>query len=138
MTGSFTPEVLAGINTVGTSTDGPPTNNANSPAAGAGPGPGPGAGGGAGAGAAIGAPAADSGPYATPYNQQIGPTRYAPMPPRPGTKITAKSASMLFPTSFASLATGYLGKPNVENTITRTPGTGVSSRENTVCVLTML
>jgi len=121
MSGTFPPTILAGISSIGTSTDGPAASNSNSNEN-------------AGAGGAAGTAVGDSsGPYATPYNQQTGPTKYAPMAKRPGTKITAVSARMQNPTSFATLASAYMAAPKVQTTLTQSVTGSVVSRENAVC-----
>jgi hypothetical protein len=72
-------------------------------------------------------------PYMVPYAMQTGPTRYAPMQPVAGTKITAKSASRAYPTSSAVVATTLL-PPAVDwqTTLTQSQTFSVSSRGNTV------
>jgi hypothetical protein len=77
------------------------------------------------------APAAD-GPYSVPYTMQTGSTRYAPMQPQPGTKITKDKASMQFPTSSYDVAVTYLGPPKVYTTFTQSQTFKVQSIENTV------
>jgi len=108
MTGTFTPGVLAGIAAIGTSTNGPPTSDG------------------------IGKGAALTGPWDTPFSLQVGPTRYAPMQPRPGTKITATEMKMLYPTSSARLATTFISKGNAVTTKTQKQTFSTGSRENAV------
>jgi len=74
----------------------------------------------------------DSGLYGVPYQQQQGLTRYAPMQPQPGTKITATSAAPLFPTSSAVLATTWLPAPTILTTLTQVQTFSISSMQNTV------
>ncbi|KAK6341342.1 hypothetical protein TWF696_008420 [Orbilia brochopaga] len=45
------------------------------------------------------------GQFDIPYNQQTGPIKYAPMQPRPGSKITAKNMKRLNPTSAYTIFT---------------------------------
>lgn len=56
--------------------------------------------------------------YAIPFPSQSGQIFYAPMVKRPGTKITAKNASPLFPTSSVKIATGALPRPVQTTTFT--------------------
>lgn len=70
--------------------------------------------------------------YTVPYNLQTGLIKYAPMQPVPGTKITAKSATPLFPTSSYSIASTYMALPSITLTMTLTQTFSVSSAENTV------
>lgn len=58
--------------------------------------------------AAGGAGAVDQGAWGTPYDEQVGPTRYAPMQPVPPTKITATNTEPLWPTSSVPIATTFL------------------------------
>jgi len=83
--------------------------------------------------APIAVPAAGGagGAFAVPYAQQTGPIRYAPMQPRPGTMITAKSYSMQFPTSAYSVYTTFAGLPNAQTTQTASPTYAVTSLVNT-------
>ncbi|KAL1958096.1 hypothetical protein VTO42DRAFT_5136 [Malbranchea cinnamomea] len=66
-----------------------------------------------------------------PYADQTGPTRYAPMPKQPGTKITLKSAEPLFPTSSYEIATTFLPTPTVETTVSQPAQLTATSMENT-------
>lgn len=112
MTGTFPPGVEAGIKDI-SGTDGPESqNNVNENAA-------------AGAAGAAGA-------ATVPYAMQTGPTKYAPMQKQPGTKITAKTPSMLYPTSSVEIAKTHLPTPKQQTTITASGTFSVSSRENTV------
>ena len=113
MVGTFPADVVTGISGI-TGTAGPATvnnvnNNANS-AAGA------------------------SGEFTVPYQSQTGLTKYAPMQPVPPTKITAKTATPLHPTSAFSIASTYLPNPSVLTTLTASQTFSVSSMENTVCL----
>ena len=92
-----------------------------------------GAGAGAGGGAG-GAPGAD-GPFGVSYQfQTTGLTKYAPMQPKPGTKITATHTAPLFAPSPFTVATTFLPVPSLVTTITQAVTYSVSSRENTVCI----
>lgn len=114
MTGNFPANVIAGIGTV-SGTAGPATENnvvQNQPAAGGG--------------------AEQGGKYAVPYTLQTGLTKYAPMQPQPPTKITAQSATPLWPTSAVVIATTWLPRPSQVTTSTQVPTYSVSSMENSV------
>jgi hypothetical protein len=116
MTGVFTQDIktaLAGVSGTG----GPSAVNAlakNAPVA-----------------QAAGAAAAD-GVYGTPYTLQIGPTRYAPMQPVPGIKITATDTAPLYPTSSVVFASTFLPMPDVSTTITQAQTFSVASHPNQV------
>ena len=77
--------------------------------------------------------AADEGVYGTPYNEQTGLTRYAPMQPVPPTAITATNTSPLWPTSSVVLVSTFLPIPSIVTTITQANTFSVSSHANTVC-----
>ncbi len=112
MTGTFPPNVEAGIKAV-VGTGGPPAqNNVNKD-------PGAGAGGAAG--------------FSVPYSLQTGLTKYAPMQGKPGTKITAGKASAMYPTSSVVIANTFLPIPSQVTTVTMS-GTyaPAESIENTV------
>ena len=110
MTGTFPPNVKAGIQGV-TGTSGPAAqNNVNNNAAGAD------------VGDATG----------VPYTMQTGLTKYAPMQRIPPTKITAKAASAQFPTSQVVIAKTFLPTPKQVTTLTASGTFSVSSMENTV------
>jgi len=66
------------------------------------------------------------------YTMQTGPTRYAPMQPVPGTKITAKTVSPQYPTSSVPIATSRLAIPSIQTTVTQKQTHTVSSIENPV------
>lgn len=111
MTGVFSKAALDGLKTV-EGTDGPPTENQI-----------------AGQDDANEKAVAD-GLYEVAYTLQTGPTRYAPMQQQPPTKITAKVATPLFPTSSARIATTWLPPPVAVTTVTESPTYSVTSREN--------
>lgn len=117
MTGVFPANVKAGIAALGSSTSGPATQNNIAAAHPQNPVP--------------GAPA-QAGPYSVPYTLQTGLTRYAPMQPQPGTKITKDKASMQWPTSGYDKAMTFLGPPKVFTTFTESQTFSVGSIENTV------
>jgi hypothetical protein len=79
-----------------------------------------------------GAAAPAGGDFAVPYNEQTGPTRYAPMMSRPPTAITKKDTKPLFPTSSVSIATTFLPVADVATTLTQSNTYSVSQVENTV------
>ena len=112
MTGTFPPNVQAGIKDI-TGTSGPATENNvvdNADAA-------------AGAG---------GGNFGQAYSLQTGLTKYAPMQKKPGTKITAKTPSMQYPTSSFKLATTILPTPKQVTTVTQSAPHSASSIENPV------
>lgn len=116
MSGSFPPTVDSGISAVGSDTGGPSTTSQEP----------------------IGDPDAvvsAVGAYAIPYNQQQGLTRYAPMPPQPGTRITAQHASPLNTPSSVAVAVKYLGTPRIVTTVTQSRPVTVTSIENPVCIM---
>ncbi|KAJ9625381.1 Cell wall synthesis protein kre9 precursor [Knufia peltigerae] len=121
MTGTFPAAVTTGLKSV-TGTKGPATQNniqsAQNPAAGA--------------GGADAAPANGNSVYSVPYTLQTGTIRYAPMPPRAPTKITAKAASPQWPTSAYTVYKSNVGTPNAVTTHTEVLTFSVSSREATV------
>lgn len=113
MTQKFPANVLAGIKKAGTAS--PITEN-NIVDAGAGPN-------------------APSGSYAIPFLSQSGPIFYAPMQGRPGTKITAITASPKYPTSSVQIATTYLPTPKQTTTMTLSMTFSTDSHAHTVCHL---
>ena len=120
MTGTFPPNVEAGVKSV-KGTSGPPTeNNINSSPQNPGAGP-------------AGLP---GGEYTVPYTMQTGLTRYAPMPPMAATKITARGNSPQWPVSGYVVAVTPLGTPNAVTTMTAPITFSASSVENTVCCST--
>ncbi|KAK7187934.1 hypothetical protein DPSP01_003176 [Paraphaeosphaeria sporulosa] len=75
--------------------------------------------------------------YEVEYTMQTGATRYAPMQPVPPTKITAKQAKPLYPTSSVKIATAALPIPSVQTTLTQSQTHKVTSMENTVAAAPM-
>ncbi|KAF3901364.1 hypothetical protein ABW21_db0206163 [Orbilia brochopaga] len=67
--------------------------------------------------AAVADPA--GGQFDVPYAQQTGPIRYAPMQPRPGSKITAKNMKRLNPTSAYTIFTTKGPQPLQTTTVTQ-------------------
>jgi len=67
-----------------------------------------------------------------PYTMQLGPTRYAPMQTQPGRRITAQTASRMFPTSSYTVFKTKGPDPKVQTTITQSWDYKVTSLENTV------
>ena len=118
MTGTFPPVVTSGLATV-SGTSGPATVNqiadTQNPVAGG-----------------AGAPAVAGGEYTVAYTLQTGLTRYAPMPPMPPTKISAKNNSPQWPTSAYQVYQTYAGTPNAVTTNTLTQTFSAQSIENTV------
>ncbi|KAK5111671.1 hypothetical protein LTR62_004776 [Meristemomyces frigidus] len=115
MTGTTPATALTAITALGGSTAGPPTVNSvnNGNAAG-------------GAGGAVG-----GAEFTVPYQLQTGLTKYAPMQPVPGTKITANGYTPLHPTSAFTIATTWMPAPVVQTTLTASQTYSVSSMENT-------
>ncbi|KAG0647489.1 Cell wall synthesis KRE9 [Hyphodiscus hymeniophilus] len=112
MTGVFSAAVTTALTTVVGNTGPAAVNNvAAAPAAGSG--------------------TLDAGIYGTPYNEQTGLTKYAPMQPIPPTAITATNTSPLWPTSSVSLASTFLPIPTIATTITQSGTFSVSSHANT-------
>ncbi|GAB7364780.1 hypothetical protein MBLNU230_g5578t1 [Neophaeotheca triangularis] len=70
--------------------------------------------------------------FKVPFAEQTGSTRYCPMQPIAPTKITAKKASRMHPTSSYSVATTWLPMPKIATTITQKQTFTVKSIENTV------
>jgi hypothetical protein len=80
-----------------------------------------------------GAPVApDAELFDVDYAMQTGPTRYAPMQPIPGTKVTKKDAKPQYPTSSVPIAKSHLPIPTIETTVTQSQTHKVSSVANTV------
>ncbi|OJJ50456.1 hypothetical protein ASPZODRAFT_126321 [Penicilliopsis zonata CBS 506.65] len=73
----------------------------------------------------------NTGQYTVAYEYQTGLTRYAPMAKKPGTTITAKTASRQYPTSSYSLATTYLSAATIVTTLSASETYSTSSIENT-------
>lgn len=125
MTGSFPPKVMDGIRSVLDSSDYSAELRKRQV--------GPGGVGGGGDGSDATATEA-TGQFTVPYAMQTGPTRYAPMPKKPGSTIPSRSPSRQYPTSAYDIATTYLPKPTVEATVTAPVTYSTSSIENTVCI----
>ncbi|OJD17972.1 hypothetical protein AJ78_02003 [Emergomyces pasteurianus Ep9510] len=102
MTGSFPPRLLEGIKAISSTTDSPPIINE------------------------LRKRQAD-----VPYGDQIGPTRYAPVPQQPPTKISLQSAPPLYPPSPYDIAKSFLPKPTIQTTISAHATFKVVSIENT-------
>lgn len=117
MDGTFPPVVTEGLRTV-SGTAGPPTQNDIQAVQQ------PGAGG--------ATPAAASGEFTVAYTLQTGLIRYAPMPPMPGTSVTAQGASRQWPTSAYTVYPSPAGTPNAITTMTLSQTFSASSIENTV------
>ena len=75
---------------------------------------------------------ANEGSYAISYLLQTGLTKYAPMQPKPGTKITATNTSPLNPSFAWTVATTFLPVPSQVTTSTQAPTYSGTSIENTV------
>lgn len=114
MTGTFPPDVQAGIKDI-KGTSGPKTENSIDTNA-----------------AAVPAAGKGGGPYAVTYTAQTGLTKYAPMQGKPGTKITAKNPTPQYPTSSVNIAKTILPTPSQVTTMTVSATYSASSRENTV------
>lgn len=67
----------------------------------------------------------------TPYSEQTGLIRYAPMQSVPPTKITKKDLKPLYPTSSYKIATAFLPTPVPTKTITASQTFSADSMENT-------
>ncbi|RVX74815.1 hypothetical protein B0A52_01092 [Exophiala mesophila] len=115
MTGTFPASVQAGLRTV-TGTAGPVDVN-NVQAAAAPP---------------LAVPSAGAAEYNVPYTLQSGSIRYAPMPTKAGTKITAKNPRMQFPTSAYTVYKKVAGPPDAESTLTAPETHTVKSVEPTI------
>ncbi len=70
--------------------------------------------------------------YSLPYGQQDGAVKYAPMQGHAGTKITAVSASLRYPTSSYSVYTTFAPPPKQVTTQTMPVTFSIQSYENTV------
>lgn len=119
LTGNTPPQFEKAISGL-SSTDVPETQNDLAAA---------GAAAGAGAGAAVGAAA---GAFGTPYAEQEGLTKYAPMQSIPPTKITLKGYTPKYPTSSFKVATEALPAGTIVTTITQSQTFSVQIQENTV------
>ncbi|KUJ19124.1 uncharacterized protein LY89DRAFT_706012 [Mollisia scopiformis] len=112
MTGSFSAAVIA-ANAAVVGTTGPdPVNDVTGTSNGA-------------------ASSAAAGAWGTPYNEQTGLTKYAPMQPVPPTAITATNTSPLWPTSSVVLASTFLPIASQVTTLTQANTFSVSSHANT-------
>lgn len=114
MTGSFPPNVAAGIKNVKGTTAPATENNVAKNGAGAPD------------------PVAPAGSFSVPFLSQTGTIMYAPMQGRPGSKITAKSASPAYPTSSVKIAVTFLPPPKQITTHTLSMTASTSSHENNV------
>ncbi|KAG9534328.1 hypothetical protein KCV01_g27970, partial [Aureobasidium melanogenum] len=74
--------------------------------------------------------AAEAGLFTVPYHLQTGLIKYAPMQPMPGTKITAKTPSMMNPSSSFTIFSTYAPPASITYTVTESNTVSVSSREN--------
>ncbi|KAK6007813.1 hypothetical protein QM012_004627 [Aureobasidium pullulans] len=115
MTGTFSAAVLQGITAAGSDTSFTPEAAHNLVTAGAG---------------AATTAAAEAGMFTVPYHLQTGLIKYAPMQPMPGTKITAKTPSMMNPSSSFTIFSTYAPPASITYTVTETNTVSVSSREN--------
>ncbi|KAJ6015034.1 hypothetical protein N7540_009625 [Penicillium herquei] len=70
-------------------------------------------------------------PHTIPYGEQLGPTKYAPMPKRAGTTIADRSPTPQYPPFPFSIATTYLPAPTVVYTDTAYATWTAHSIENT-------
>lgn len=124
MTGQFSAAVKAGLADIsGTAGPAAVNNVQNPPAAAA-----PGAGGGS---ASVGDPV-----YQQPYTMQTGIVRYAPMPAKAPSKITAKGDARQFPTSdYTIWSRSGMPTPDATQTYTEMYTYSVSSVEPTVSIL---
>ncbi|KAK2774271.1 hypothetical protein FQN53_003709 [Emmonsiellopsis sp. PD_33] len=68
---------------------------------------------------------------ALPYEDQKGPTRYAPVPMQPPTKISLKTAAPLHPKSAFNIAQSFLPRPTIKTTISVMGTFVTTSIENT-------
>lgn len=79
-----------------------------------------------------GAGASIAGPYSIAFQDQTGPTRYAPMQQRPGSTITKTNTAPLFPTSSFTVAVTYLPPPTIVTTATQPVAFTATTLENPV------
>jgi len=110
--GTFPPDVLKGLKTV-KGTDGPPSVDGTVKGA-------------------TSAAAPDAELFDVEYPMQTGATRYAPMQPVPGTKVTKKGAIPQYPTSSFDIAKSHLPIPTIATTVTQSQTHKASSIANTV------
>lgn len=115
MTGTFSAAQIAGITAVGSSTAAglPAAHNLA-------------------AAAATGAAAIGGEMYTVPYHLQTGLIKYAPIQPMPGTKITAKTPSMMNPSTSFTIFKTYAPPATITYTATESQTFTASSRENPV------
>ncbi|KAI4716033.1 hypothetical protein E4T48_07784 [Aureobasidium sp. EXF-10727] len=73
---------------------------------------------------------AEAGMFTVPYHLQTGLIKYAPMQPMPGTKITAKTPSMMNPSSSYTIFSTYAAPATITYTVTESQTLSHSSREN--------
>lgn len=76
--------------------------------------------------------AAGDEPWTVPYHLQTGLVKYAPPQPLPGTKITAKTPSMMNPSTSYTIFSTYAKPATITYTSTASQTYTASSRENTV------
>jgi hypothetical protein len=122
MTGTFSPALSTGIEAIASLTDVPAAVHGLAEAAPTG---------------ATSAPAAVDQPWAIPYHLQTGLIKYAPPQPVPGTKITAKTTSVLNPSTSFTIFKTYAPPASITFTATAAQTFHVSSRENTVAAAAM-
>lgn len=72
------------------------------------------------------------------YSLQTGLTKFAPMQKQPGTKITQKKATPLYPTSPYKIAKSNLPTPSQVTTVTASMTYSVQSLENPVRTFTKI
>ncbi|KAL4962651.1 putative beta-1,6-glucan biosynthesis protein (Knh1) [Aspergillus stella-maris] len=70
-------------------------------------------------------------PYTVPYQDQTGPTRYAPLAKKPGTAVVTSAPTPQFPPSPYKIATAYMKAPTVLTTLTASETRFVTMMENT-------
>ncbi|KAL4947682.1 hypothetical protein BDW69DRAFT_204135 [Aspergillus filifer] len=70
-------------------------------------------------------------PYTVPYQEQNGPTRYAPLAKKPGTAVATSAPTPQFPPSPYKIATAYMKVPTVLTTLTASETRSVTMMENT-------
>ncbi|KAI5200930.1 hypothetical protein E4T39_05491 [Aureobasidium subglaciale] len=74
--------------------------------------------------------AAGAAMFDVPYHQQTGLIKYAPMQPLPGTKITAKTPSMMNPSTSFTIYKTYAQPASITYTVTESQTLSHTSREN--------
>jgi hypothetical protein len=75
-----------------------------------------------------------AGPYAIPYANQTGPTKYAPADFLPPTKIMMETPTPQYPTSPYQIKTDFVEPATVHVTLTEANTLPLPTMENTVCV----